>query len=168
MEGHFIHLFIDCSPFLFSHNFTVFSFLHLMPVKTPCVFLLHSQLPHFPFIPTCYCMRWRRADTEFPPLILRDFCAILQRELPPPCFRCHYSALCCVCRWDIFLSPAFPELGTWVESLTFVLSQRCFCLWPISCWKQPVIVYSCEIPPRHYRLPAWECMQMTGQEMSHL
>lgn len=136
--------------------------------RLPVFFLLHSRLPHFPFILTCYCMKLGRADAEFLPLISRDFCAVLQREQPPPCCRCCYSALCCLCRWDIFLQPAFPELGTWVESLVFVLSQRCFCLRPIFCWIQPVIVYSCEIPPCHYRLPAWECMQMTGQEMSHL
>lgn len=99
--------------------------------RLPVFFLLHSRLPHFPFILTCYCMKLGRADAEFLPLISRDFCAVLQREQPPPCCHCCYSALCCICRWDIFLRPAFPELGTWVESLVFVLSQRCFCLRPI-------------------------------------
>lgn len=78
-----------------------------------------------------YCMKWRRVVTKFPQLILRDFCAVLHRELLSLYFHCHYSGLCCVCRWDILLPSTSRGLGTRVEFLVLVLSQRCFCLWPI-------------------------------------
>lgn len=78
-----------------------------------------------------YCMKWRRVVTEFPQLILRDFCAVLHRELLSLYFHCHYSGLCCVCRWHILLPSTSRGLGTRVEFLVLVLSQRCFCLWPI-------------------------------------
>lgn len=49
MEGHFIHLFIDCSPFLFSHNFTVFSFLTSDACEDSLCFSPSFPTPTFPF-----------------------------------------------------------------------------------------------------------------------
>lgn len=144
-----------------------FFFLHLMHQKTPCGFFPPSFLsPTFPFY--SYCLKWKGADSKFTPLVVGDFSFSFARRAASPSFYSNYSTLCCVWRWDIFLFHIFPVLGSLVKSLVPVLFQRSFCSWPNFCWTQPAIVYSCEIPPCHYRLPAWECMQITGQEMSHL
>lgn len=97
-----------------------------------CFFFLLSWLPHFPFILMCLLHEAEESRHWIPSInaeiLLVLFCKV----------SCHHLTFLVITQLfavfadgPSFYLPAFTKLGAWVESLVLVLSQRCFCLWPI-------------------------------------